>query len=126
MIPDPKPRLRKDHSSEYKLRSILAKTIKKNACLEWTGNYFYRLNGTKSYPYMYFKNKVWRGNRLVMFLSSGKLPKTMYALHKCDNQKCVNPKHLYWGTAKQNVRDAYRSGNAHTLRNKKGQYEKLP
>jgi len=34
-----------------------------------------------------------------------------WALHKCHNKYCINPKHLYWGTTKQNAEDqvkAYR------------------
>jgi len=105
-----KPRIRKDHNPKYKLKTIMQKTIKNNDCLEWLGNYFHRLEKDKHkpmYPYMYYKAKPWRGNRLVLFLSTGKLPKNKLALHKCDNTKCINPKHLYWGTHIDNVRDAY-------------------
>jgi hypothetical protein len=30
--------------------------------------------------------------------------------HACGNEKCGNPKHLYWGTQKENVQDAKRHG----------------
>src|SRR5699024_62252 len=30
----------------------------------------------------------------------------LWVLHTCDNKKCVNPKHLYLGDVKQNVKDA--------------------
>jgi hypothetical protein len=32
------------------------------------------------------------------------------ACHHCDNPSCVNPKHLYWGSHKQNARDASQRG----------------
>jgi hypothetical protein len=32
------------------------------------------------------------------------------ALHHCDNPPCVNPRHLYWGTPKQNSQDAIKRG----------------
>jgi hypothetical protein len=30
--------------------------------------------------------------------------------HNCGNDKCSNPKHLYWGTRKENVQDSRRHG----------------
>lgn len=33
------------------------------------------------------------------------IPKGMLVLHKCDNRKCVNRDHLYFGTHKENMRD---------------------
>lgn len=30
--------------------------------------------------------------------------------HECGNGKCSNPKHLYWGTRKENIEDAKRHG----------------
>ena len=30
--------------------------------------------------------------------------------HSCDNVKCLNPAHMYWGTAKTNAEDAWRNG----------------
>lgn len=33
-------------------------------------------------------------------------PPSMFALHKCDNPICVNPRHIWPGTQKQNLQDA--------------------
>ena len=38
----------------------------------------------------------------------------MMALHHCDNPKCCNPHHLYWGTASDNMQDRARRGRANT------------
>ena len=34
----------------------------------------------------------------------------IYVCHACNNNKCSNPKHLYWGTASENVLDSIRNG----------------
>ena len=34
--------------------------------------------------------------------------------HACHNDKCSNPKHLYWGTRKENVQDARNNGTFKT------------
>lgn len=45
-------------------------------------------------------------HRHAFFLSRGYYPqKGMCVLHKCDNRLCCNPKHLWEGTHKDNMRD---------------------
>ena len=34
--------------------------------------------------------------------------------HACHNDKCSNPKHLYWGTRKENVKDSRDNGTFKT------------
>lgn len=39
----------------------------------------------------------------------------IYLCHACNNHKCSNPNHLYWGTAKENSDDARKSGNLKSI-----------
>lgn len=38
------------------------------------------------------------------------LPTKVDLCHACHNEKCSNPKHLYWGTRKENIQDAKDNG----------------
>lgn len=46
---------------------------------------------------------------LAQYLGTN-LPEKVDLCHNCGNGKCSNPKHLYWGTRKENIEDAKRHG----------------
>lgn len=49
-------------------------------------------------------------NRLALVINSGEDRLDRMALHHCDNRKCCNPHHLYWGTHTDNMCDKVRRG----------------
>lgn len=50
-------------------------------------------------------------SRISCFLAHGEPPQPRErALHSCDNPPCCNPKHLRWGSQKDNVADAIKRG----------------
>lgn len=46
-----------------------------------------------------------QAHRVGYMLANGEIPEGKMILHKCDNRKCVNPDHLYAGTASDNCKD---------------------
>jgi hypothetical protein len=64
-------------------------------------------------PTVKYENEDWKASRLSYHLNCDSIPKTPISLkegivcHHCDNEWCINPKHLYLGTAKQNTKDIY-------------------
>lgn len=48
---------------------------------------------------------------LAQYIGSPIYGKPADLCHACHNGKCSNPKHLYWGSRSENMKDAYRNGN---------------
>jgi HNH endonuclease len=54
--------------------------------------------------------KYFKAHRASWIINIGEIPRNMLVLHTCDNRKCVNPEHLWLGTAKDNVNDMFAKG----------------
>lgn len=93
-------RIGEKHLSEA-LTVIFDKTDQKeNGCWEWNGDFS---NG--GYGRLYFYGKRYSAHRLSYMAFVGSIPQELCVLHKCDNRKCVNPKHLRIGTRSDNTKD---------------------
>ncbi len=58
-----------------------------------------------------------RGSHRVSYaIKHGEIPENLMILHKCHNPKCVNPDHLYAGTAKDNSNDEIERKNTRHYR----------
>lgn len=54
--------------------------------------------------------RIIRAARVALELATGRPLGKRWALHRCDNPPCVNPAHLFPGSARKNAQDCARKG----------------
>lgn len=87
------------------MKNFWGKVHKTKSCWLWTGYCC-----SKGYGRFGFRKKGWGAHRVSWVLHKGEIPEGAGVLHRCDNPGCVNPKHLFLGTPKDNAVDRDQKG----------------
>lgn len=66
----------------------------------------------RGYGQLDFRGKKTKAHRASWTVHKGEIPDGMMVLHKCDNRSCINPDHLFTGTAQDNSNDMVLKGRA--------------
>lgn len=76
-----------------------------SGCWNWNAGW-----KTDGYPQFWLSDRNMRGNVASYLIYHGTIFQGMVVCHKCDNIKCVNPNHLFLGTASDNQKDSWPKG----------------
>lgn len=95
----------------------------KTDCWNWTGGRFNHGYGAVSSGGRNATNLL--AHRVVYEHYKGPIPAGLDACHRCDNKLCVNPEHIFLGTAKDNIRDMIVKGRGNWSRGEKHYAAKL-
>jgi len=75
-------------------------------CWIWLGPYDWNLYGQCG---------TWPAHRASYVIHNGPIPKGKFVCHRCNVPMCVNPKHLYCGTIKNNRHDSLQADRSRSV-----------
>jgi hypothetical protein len=103
----------RDQTTEQTIARFWALARKTKAgCWLWRGHL-----SPSGYGVFTWRGRWTRAHRLAYELTSGAIPAGTLVCHRCDVRRCINPAHLYAGSAFDNMRDAAAAGKTRGSRN---------
>jgi hypothetical protein len=102
---------RAEKEARRRPRDLLAKWVDRSVwwpsgCLLWVGSV-----DEDGYPRLKYEGRFVRVTRMICGIDDDRR-----ALHTCDVPECINPEHLYVGTARDNTADMMRRRRNHEVR----------
>lgn len=96
--------------SKSELKRFMDKVEKTESCWLWKAHV---KCPQKPYGMFWLKGKLCGAHRVIYQHYNGKInSKKIYVCHKCDNHRCVNPRHLFLGDNTINYWDSRKKGRA--------------
>lgn len=92
--------------TEDQRKRFWSKVVKRDSgCWEWTGHII-----SRGYGQFSLHDKGYLAHRVAYALTFSTPDQSLYCCHRCDNPKCVNPHHIFLGTAQDNASDRVSKG----------------
>jgi len=100
-------------------KEFFKKVLKSDNCWIWNGE------TSLGYGVLYTHSIAIKAHRISYYLHFRKDPGKKLVCHTCDNKKCVNPKHLFLGSHRDNAVDMVKKGRACILLGEDNRQAKL-